>query len=240
MPTNMTSTPRASSRHSSTSLVQAVSSLQINPIALSNTPSKSITANVQSKDDKPVPKLGGISRLIKQYGAGTAIYGIAGTIAAIANGALLPIWVQFFGDLMQSGIDPTVDHAKEAVRFLTIFMIIGVAYLVFYVPQYVCWGIYGAKISAEARKRCFQDLLRQDIGYYDKKNSGAINTELISNCLNIAGMGTAIGLVQQNFVTFIGGFVVAFLYVFYVLFLSTVSILCFCPLYVSSVCIDVL
>ena len=209
---------------SSTSLVRAVSSIQINPMS-----SKSITENVQNIDNEPVPKLGGISRLIKQYGAGTAIYGIVGTIAAIANGALMPIWIKFFGDLIGSGSDPTVDHAKKAITFLIIFMIIGVAYLVFYVPQYVCWGIYGAKISARARKRCFQDLLRQDIGYYDKKNSGAINTELISNCLNIAGMGTAIGIVQQNFVTFIGGFVLAFLYV---------SVHCLYPMFTSMYSMD--
>ena len=220
MPTIMKSASKALSS-GNIARAAAVSSMRINPMS-----TMTIIENEQNKDNEPVPKLGGISRLIKQYGAGTTIYGIVGSIAAIGNGALLPIWVQFVGNLVQSGVDPTVDHAKEAVRFLTIFMIIGVAYLVFYVPQYVCWGIFGAKISARARKRCFQDLLRQDIGYYDEKNSGTINTELISNCLNIAELGTAIGVVQQNLVQFIGGFVVAFLYV---------SVHCTYPLF-TSIC----
>ena len=71
-------------------------------------------------------------------------------------------------------------------------------------------GIFGARISVKARKQYFANLLQQDVGYYDEKNSGAINTELISDCLYIAGMGTAIGLVVQHTFTFVGSFVLAF------------------------------
>merc|ERR1719361_2016391 len=110
------------------------------------------------------------------------------------------------------GTDSDVDYKEEGLRLLTMFMIVGVGFLVFNVLQYVCWGIYGAKISGRAREAYFRNLLRQEVGYYDEKNSGAINTELISDCLYIAGMGTAIGLVIQHTCTFIGSFVLAFYY----------------------------
>merc|ERR1719228_559164 len=103
-------------------------------------------------------------------------------------------WLRSFGDLMDVGTGSDVDYDKEATRLLLTFLVIGVAFFALNVLQYVCWGIFGAKISARAREASFQNLLRQDIGYYDEKNSGAINAELISNCLNIAGMGTAIGI----------------------------------------------
>ena len=157
-----------------------------------------------------VSNSGGIVRLIREYGSGTTVHGIFGTIGSIGSGAMLPFFCYYFGDMITVGTDEDVDYKAQALRFLITFLLIGLVSLICNVLQYVCWGIYGAKISVRARERCFQNLLRQDIGYYDEKNSGAINTELISNCLSVAGMGTAIGISIQSFISFIGGFVLAF------------------------------
>merc|ERR1719474_1489289 len=124
----------------------------------------------------------------------------------------MPLFILFFGELINIATDTDVDYKEQGLFLMKAFLLIGAGYLVFNALQYIGWGIYGAKISVRARETYFRSLLRQDVGYYDEKNSGAINTELISDCLYIAGMGTAIGLVIQHTVTFIGSFVLAFYY----------------------------
>ncbi len=165
----------------------------------------------KKKEEEPVPDLGGVSRLIKENGQGTGFQAFMGMIGAVGNGVMMPIFFLYFGDLITIGTDgEDSDYKAEGLRLLVSFLVIGVAFLVTNALQYVCWGIVGARISVKARKQYFANLLQQDVGYYDEKNSGAINTELISDCLYIAGMGTAIGLVVQHTFTFVGSFVLAF------------------------------
>eukprot|EP00486_Rosalina_sp_Unknown_P004417 CAMPEP_0201568932 /NCGR_PEP_ID=MMETSP0190_2-20130828/10301_1 /ASSEMBLY_ACC=CAM_ASM_000263 /TAXON_ID=37353 /ORGANISM="Rosalina sp." /LENGTH=1342 /DNA_ID=CAMNT_0047990649 /DNA_START=38 /DNA_END=4067 /DNA_ORIENTATION=- len=172
-------------------------------------------ANVSDdkEEEEKIEALGGVTRLIKEYGAGVHFYGVLGSIGAVLNGATMPVFFVFFGDLIDIGSSTQgVDLKAEALDLMFKFFIVGAGFFVFNSMQYVCWGYYGAKISVAARKAYFKLLLQQEIGYYDEKNSGSLNTALISDCLNIAGMGTAIGLMLQHFVTFVGGFVLAFYY----------------------------
>ena len=183
----------------------------------SNSLLRTITPDAQNvtpkstDQDEEVAPAGGISRLIKEYGHGTAFHMILGGLGALGNGASMPAFLLFFKDLVNVGTDTEeVDYKEEGLTIMISFIGVGFGFLIFNALQYVCWGILGAKISVRVREQYFRNLLRQDVGYYDEKNSGAINTELISDCLNIAGMGTAIGLAMQHSVTFIGSFVLAF------------------------------
>ena len=175
----------------------------------SPTSKQTSSLNLTEEEEEKVEALGGVTRLIKEYGSGVHLYGILGSIGAICNGALTPVFFVFFGDLFDVG-SLAQDLKSKALELMIKFFIVGAGYFVFNAMQYVCWGYYGAKISVSARKAYFTLLLKQEIGYYDEKNSGLLNTALISDCLNIAGMGTAIGLMLQHFVTFVGGFVLAF------------------------------
>ena len=155
---------------------------------------------------------GGITRLIKEHGKGTSIYAVMGSIASICNGLTQPMFFYYFGDFVHiiTGGDYDINLKREGLRFLVTFIVIGSLQALFNTLQYGCWGKFGAKISVRVRMSYFRNLLRQDIGYFDEKNSGAINTEMTSDCLSIAGMGTAIGLSLQHIVRFIGGFALAF------------------------------
>lgn len=164
----------------------------------------------KDKEEELAPDAGGVSRLIKEYGEGTTLYAILGFIGSIVNGGGMPVFFLYFGRVFDIGTDPDTDYKSEGLELLVAFLVIGFAFLISNALQYVCWGIYGAKISVKAREQYFTNLLRQDVGYYDEKNSGAINTELISDCSYIAGMGTAIGLFIQHTCTFVGCFALAF------------------------------
>jgi len=164
------------------------------------------------KKEKKAGVLGSFIRLIKEYGEGIAWYGLLGTLGGICNGAAMPFFFVLFGDMITVGAEDTDNLKKEALILMLKFFGVGIGFLVFNSLQYVGWGYFGARLSVSVRKSYFALLLKQEVGYYDEKNSGALNTALISNSLNIAGIGTAIGLFQQHFVTCVGGFVLAFYY----------------------------
>jgi len=168
------------------------------------------TKKDETKDE--VPANGGISRLIHEYGQGITLFGWLGALGAILNGAAMPAFFVLFGDLIDAGSMPQLDLVQTALELMLKFFAVGVGFFVFNSAQYVCFGRYGAILSVNARKDYFNLLLSQEVGYFDEKNSGALNTALIADSLNIAGTGTSIGLFLQHFVTFLGGFVLAFWY----------------------------
>ena len=86
---------------------------------------------------------------------------------------------------------------------------------IIYLKQYVFWGYYGSHIGVAVRKDYFWLLLQQEVGYYDIKNSGTLNTDMIADCLFISeGMGIKTGFIIQQFTGFLFGFALAFWYAF--------------------------
>jgi len=175
--------------------------------------SKSAASSPEEQNEECVPDGGGVWRLMREHGQGTILFSILGTLGSLSTGTLAVIFFWYFANVFDPTSALETESYKElAVEYLATFLILGFANLVFYSLQYISWGIFGAKISARARKEYFQSLLRQDVGYYDEKNSGAMNTELLSDCMYIAVVGRYIGLAQQHTVTFIGSFILAFTY----------------------------
>ena len=156
--------------------------------------------------------VGGVTRLIKEHGNDTYTYAIIGIIASICSGITQPIFFLYFGEMVNvvTGGDYDINLKEEGLRLLLSFLVIGSMLALFNTLQYGCWGKFGAEISVRARMSYLHSLLRQDVGYYDERTSGVMNTELTSDCLSIAGMGTAIGLSLQHIIRFIGGFALAF------------------------------
>ena len=71
----------------------------------------------------------------------------------------------------------------------------------------------GEQIGAKFRKDYFDILLQQEVGYHDIKNSGTLNTKLISEGSAIAaGTGVKMGFALQNVGTIVLGFILAFTY----------------------------
>jgi len=177
-------------------------------------PSKKAQIKKDSTDDKDevekVESRGGVKRLIKEYGQGLTCYAVIGGLGALCNGATMVIFFYFFKDLIDIGLlKPTPAFALE---LLFKFLSAGAGFLIFNLMQWTCFGVWGNRISIAVRESYFKLLLTQDIGYYDARNSGSINTALIIDCLNISNMGPAVGMCVQQVATFILSFVLAFSY----------------------------
>eukprot|EP01083_Nonionella_stella_P181334 649235_1 len=141
----------------------------------------------EEKEEKKeeIPALGGISRLAKEYGKGVAIYGWLGGLGGVLNGATMPAFFVLFGDLIDMGSGTAgLDLEEMGLDLMWKFLICGAGFFLFNLFQYISFGYYGAKISCAVRKAYFELLLQQEVGYYDEKNSGALNTAMISDCLN--------------------------------------------------------
>ncbi|ETN98900.1 hypothetical protein RFI_38586, partial [Reticulomyxa filosa] len=68
-------------------------------------------------------------------------------------------------------------------------------------------------VGIDVRKKYFKLLLEQDIGYHDKKNSGRLNTKLLSETHAIDNaIGAKTGFAFQRVITFCVGMGLAFWY----------------------------
>merc|ERR1719270_2040538 len=53
--------------------------------------------------------------------------------------------------------------------------------------SYWAWGIVQAQAASEVRHKYFQAMLRQDMAWHDRHNSGALNTAITAGSDTIAG-----------------------------------------------------
>mmetsp|Transcript_28880 Transcript_28880/g.45725 ORF Transcript_28880/g.45725 Transcript_28880/m.45725 type:complete len:778 (-) Transcript_28880:104-2437(-) len=164
-------------------------------------------------DNKPeeekVEDLGGMMRISKEYGKGHRCHLFWGLIGAILNGMTFPLFGVMFREVTDALFGP--DLTKEALRIMVMFMVVGAAAFISTVMQYSFWGYYGTHIGVAVRKDYFALLLQQEMGYFDIKNSGTVNTDMIADCMFISeGLGVKYGFIIQQLVAFLFGFALSF------------------------------
>ena len=124
---------------------------------------------------------------------------------------------------------------RDSLEVCMWYVIVGVAAAVLTIGQFSIWGYYGTcksifvlfmiiacyiiktptkyigeAIGSQFRKDYFELLLKQDVGYHDIKNSGTLNTKLISESTAVAaGSGVKMGFFLQNVGTIVLGFAMA-------------------------------
>ncbi|VDK52197.1 unnamed protein product [Cylicostephanus goldi] len=79
--------------------------------------------------------------------------------------------------------------------------------------QATCFAIVCENLVNQLRREFFKAILRQDIVWYDKNNSGNLTPKFFDNLERVKeGTGDKLGLLIQFVAQFFGGFIVAFTY----------------------------
>ncbi|KAH7676294.1 Xenobiotic-transporting ATPase protein, partial [Dioscorea alata] len=140
---------------------------------------------------------------------------VVGLIAAVGNGAAVPLMTFIFGDVINAfgknsngnthGV--LTDVSKVVLQFVYLGLGNGVASFL----QVACWTITGERQASRIRNLYLQGLLRQDIAYFDKEtNTGEIVAKMSSDTQLIQdAMGEKVGLFIQSVSSFFGGFAIA-------------------------------
>ncbi len=147
---------------------------------------------------------------------------ICGIIISAAAGVPIPLMGILFGelvdDLNQATCDApsaailVADQLQHAVNEKVLKLVyIGVASFVLIYIYLVCWAVFSRRLEARIRDRYFQNLLRQDASFYDKRQAGELSSRLNADIQTIqSGTTEKVGIVIACTSFFLTAYIVGF------------------------------
>ncbi|CAN8253935.1 unnamed protein product [Cochlearia groenlandica] len=138
---------------------------------------------------------------------------ILGSIAAVLNGVILPIFGILISSVIKAFFKPP-EQLKSDTRFWAIiFMLLGVASMVVFPAQTIFFSIAGCKLVKRIRSMCFEKVVHMEVGWFDEteNSSGAIGARLSADAASVRGLvGDALAQTVQNLTSVTAGVVIAF------------------------------
>ncbi|KAJ1823769.1 hypothetical protein LPJ56_002929, partial [Coemansia sp. RSA 2599] len=169
---------------------------------------------------------------------------VLGSVCSIAAGVILPTMTVIFSSLVQALInfnmwiaEGKVDQAydlleSESRKYCLWFLILG---LIMWVVSYglnLCWSVAAENQGLRIREMYYASIMRQDIGWFDTIETGELTTR-ITNDVNLVqdGISEKFGFIIMNVVSFLTGFIIAFVKAWDVAFIC----LCVLPFMIAAV-----
>ncbi|CAN0885243.1 ABC transporter B family member 11 [Linum grandiflorum] len=138
---------------------------------------------------------------------------LVGTIAAIGNGVLFPIFGILIARAMKSFYEPPHQLTRDSKFWALMFSILGLAALLIYPTQTYFFGIAGSRLIQRIRSMCFEKVVRMEVSWFDnpENSSGAIGARLSADAAIIRILvGDKLGQTVQNIASLVAGLVIAF------------------------------
>lgn len=139
---------------------------------------------------------------------------IFGSIAAIANGLILPTYGLLISHVIQSFYKPPHELRKDTRFWALIFMALGLgSFLVIPFQQYF-FSVAGGRLIKRIRSLCFEKVVHMEVGWFDEpeNSSGAIGARLSADAASIRALvGDALAQLVQNTASAVAGLVIAFI-----------------------------
>ncbi|KAH0874316.1 hypothetical protein HID58_071678 [Brassica napus] len=138
---------------------------------------------------------------------------ILGSIAAVLNGVILPIFGILISSVIKAFFKPPEQLKSDTSFWAIIFMLLGVASMVVYPAQTIFFSIAGCKLVQRIRSMCFEKVVHMEVGWFDEteNSSGAIGARLSADAATVRGLvGDALAQTVQNIASVTAGVVIAF------------------------------
>ncbi|XP_044258218.1 ATP-dependent translocase ABCB1 [Tribolium madens] len=128
-----------------------------------------------------------------------------GCIASIVMGCSMPAFAVIFGDIMGVLAEKNEDEVtSETNRFCIYFVIAGVASGIATFLQIFMFSVAGEKLTMRLRSLTFKAMLKQEMGWYDRKDNGvgALTARLSGEAAHVQGAtGQRLGTILQSIAT---------------------------------------
>ncbi|XP_053289020.1 ATP-binding cassette, sub-family B (MDR/TAP), member 4 [Pleuronectes platessa] len=143
-------------------------------------------------------------------------YILVGTICAIINGAMQPVFAIIFSKIITVFAEKDQELVRQrATLFSLMFAVIGGVSFVTMFLQGFCFGKSGEILTLKLRLGAFKAMMRQDLGWFDNpKNSvGALTTRLATDAAQVQGAtGVRMATLAQNFANMGTSVIISFIY----------------------------
>ncbi|XP_032847603.2 ATP-dependent translocase ABCB1-like [Tyto alba] len=129
-------------------------------------------------------------------------YFVIGTLCAIINGALQPLFSVIISDIIGMFVEKGETIIRETnSMYALLFLGFGLISFVTFFLQGFTFGKAGEILTMRLRTMTFRAILRQEISWFDdpKNNTGALITRLASDASQVKGAtGSRLALIAQN------------------------------------------
>ncbi|KAI3759989.1 hypothetical protein L1987_50377 [Smallanthus sonchifolius] len=138
---------------------------------------------------------------------------IIGSIAAIINGTIMPIFSIPLSNTIKTFYEPAHKLSADSKFWALMFVILGIVSFLAYPGRSYLFSIAGSKLIKRIRSLCFEKVISMEIGWFDKpeNSSGAIGARLSTDAANVRGLvGDALAQIVQDSSSAITGLVIGF------------------------------
>jgi ATP-binding cassette subfamily B (MDR/TAP) protein 1 len=154
---------------------------------------------------------------------------LLGFVGALFNGAIQPAFAFIFAEALNTFTKQGDDLIKGGLFWGLMFILLGVFNFFSFYFNFGGFFIAGEHLSYDLRKRMYNNLIRQEVGFFDTndigdgtekaggqgpnaetKSTGTLTAKLATEAGLVNGLNTNVGQVFQQIVTIVGGFGIAF------------------------------
>ena len=138
---------------------------------------------------------------------------LLGTVAAIVNGTILPIFGILISSVIKTFYEPPHQLRKDSKFWALIFLVLGVVSFLAFPARTYLFSVAGCKLIQRVRSMCFEKVVHMEVGWFDQPehSSGAIGARLSADAATIRALvGDALAQVVQNAASAIAGLAIAF------------------------------
>lgn len=139
---------------------------------------------------------------------------IIGTIAAIINGVILPIFGVLISKVIKAFYEPPHQQKKDAAFWALMFTMLGLISFVVIPARGYFFSVAGSKLIQRIRLMCFERVIHMEVGWFDEpeNSSGSIGARLSADAATVRALvGDAIAQVVQNIAAAVAGLVIAYI-----------------------------
>ncbi|XP_010938828.1 ABC transporter B family member 11 [Elaeis guineensis] len=139
---------------------------------------------------------------------------LLGSIAAIVNGVIFPIFAILLSNVINAFYEPQHKLKKDSNFWSLMFLVFGVVSLLALPARSYFFAVAGSKLIRRIRLMTFEKVINMEIEWFDKteNSSGTIGARLSADAASVRSLvGDALALVVQNTASMVAGLLIAFL-----------------------------